>query len=201
MIAIEEALTDKVPSEALSYCVQLWVDFPFQFKLSRSRSSKLGDYRFDPRNGDHIVTVNTDLNPYQFLVTFVHEVAHRKVHRSRSGQKPHGPEWKQTFQNLMLPLLRPDVFPDDILRVLARHMKNPKASTAADPMLLRVISNYDLEKYAGPTLAEISVGDEFVFRERAFKKLQAKRTRALCLDLGNQRKYLIPMLVQVEVLG
>lgn len=192
---------EKVPSEALSYCVQLWTDFPFQFKLSRSRSSKLGDYRFDPKTESHIVTVNRDLNPYQFLVTYVHEVAHRRVHRSRSGQKPHGQEWKQAFQNLMLPLLRSDVFPDDVLRVLAKHMKNPKASTAADGKLLTVISNYDLVKSSGPTLGEIAAGDEFTFRKRSFKKLQDKRTRSLCLDLGNQRKYLIPMLVEVEPLG
>ena len=200
MIAIEEALADKVPSEALSYCVRLWADFPFQFKISKSRSSKLGDYRFDPKTENHIVTVNKDLNPYQFLVTYVHEVAHRRVHRHRSRQKPHGQEWKQAFQNLMLPLLRPDIFPDDVLRVLAKHMKNPKASTAADPKLLNVISNYDLVKSIGPTLGEISVGDQFFFRKRAFRKLQDKRTRSLCLDLRNQRKYLIPMLVEIEIL-
>ncbi|MFY0594205.1 transcription elongation protein SprT [Roseivirga sp.] len=201
MIAVEEALKEKVPQEALSYCVQLWVDDPFQFKLSRARTSKLGDYRFDPKTSNHTVTVNRDLNPYQFLITYVHEVAHRKVHRLNALQKPHGQEWKQRFQQLMLPLLRPEVFPDDILRALARHMKNPKASTAADPKLLQIVSGYDENKDQGPTLASLAVGDEFVFRKRSFRKIETKRTRALCLDLGNKRNYLIPMLVEVEPLN
>ncbi|OEK05961.1 SprT family zinc-dependent metalloprotease [Roseivirga misakiensis] len=198
MISIEEALTGKVPQAALSYCTQLWVEAPFDFKLTRARSSKLGDYRYDPKTANHSVTVNHDLNPYQFLITYVHEVAHRVVHQPKSRQKPHGIEWKRTFQQLMLPLLRPEVFPDDILRALAKHMKNPKASTAADPKLLQAVSNYDLTKSDGPTLRNLLPGQEFVFRKRAFRKIKTNRTRAVCLDLSNQRRYLIPILVEVE---
>lgn len=201
MITIEKHLVDKVPEEALDYCAQLWVDTPFQFKLSKSRSSKLGDYRYDPKTKAHAVTVNNDLNPYQFLITYVHEVAHRRVHQPRSRQKPHGPVWKHAFQRLMLPLLRPEIFPEDVLRVLASHMKNPKASTAADPKLLSVLSRYDVKQNLGPTLKEVQLNQDFTFRKRAFRKLQEKRTRALCLDLKNQKKYLIPMVVEVEVLS
>ncbi len=200
MNRLEDILRGKVPEESLGYCIQLWDQAPFQFKLSKSRSSKLGDYRYDPRNGSHTVTVNADLNPYQFLITYIHEVAHRRVHQPRSGMKPHGPVWKQTFQHLMLPVLRPEIFPEDILRVLARHMKNPKASTAADPKLLNVLSAYNTQKQLGPTLKELQLNEEFVFRKRAFRKLQEKRTRAVCLDLKNQKRYLIPMVVEVEAL-
>lgn len=147
-----------------------------------------------------MVTVNSDLNAYQFLITYVHEVAHRVVHRTRLGQKPHGIEWKSCFQKLMLPLLRPEVFPDDILRILAKHMKNPKASSSADFKLLQVLSKYDEVKLSGPTLKEIQLDQEFKFRKRAFRKLQEKRTRALCLELHSQRRYLIPMMAEVEVL-
>lgn len=200
MIVIEEALREKVPNEALDYCCKLWIDFPFDLKIVRSRSSKLGDYRFHPGDNSHVVTVNQDLNSYQFLITYVHEVAHRVVHKTHSRQKPHGIEWKMCFQKLMLPLLRPEIFPEDILRVLARHMKNPKASSSADPKLMLALSQYDLSQDSGPTLKEIELDREFRFRKRTFRKLQEKRTRAVCLELNTQRRYLIPMMAEVEIL-
>ena len=194
---MREVLASKVPAEALEYCVKLWDERPFRFRLSRSRSSKLGDYRFHPKSGMHTVTVNTDLNPYQFLITYVHEVAHRWVHDPSKRQKPHGIVWKRAFQQLMLPLLRPEVFPDDVLRVLAKHMKNPKASTSADPLLLSTLSQYDTERASRLTLKNIGLQETFVFRKRSFQKLEEKRTRALCLDLSNRKRYLIPMVAEV----
>lgn len=184
----------------MPHCLDLWNDYPFEFKLSKSRSSKLGDYRYDPRSKSHTVTVNQDLNSYQFLITYIHEVAHRVVHKPQRGQKPHGIEWKMCFQRLMLPVLRPEVFPEDILRVLARHMKNPKASSSADPKLMEVLAKYDRSIPTGPTLKELDLEKEFVFRKRTFRKLQEKRTRAVCLELNSQRRYLIPMVAEVEVL-
>lgn len=197
---IRPILEQKVPPVALDYCVRLWEQHPFHFKLRRKRVTKLGDYRYDPRNQSHTITINHDLNPYQFLITYVHEVAHRVVHKPGSRQKPHGPQWKAKFRGLMLPLLDPAVFPEDVLRAVARHMRNPKASTAGDPALVRLLAQYDPEGSNLPTLAEVAVGGEFMFRERAFKKLEKKRTRALCLDLSNQKKYLIPELAEVKPL-
>lgn len=201
MISIEEGLRNKVPAEALDYCCQLWLENPFLLKISKSRSSKLGDYRYDLQQNSHTVSVNEDLNPYQFLITYVHEVAHRVVHKTHLRQKPHGIAWKMCFQKLMLPLLRPEIFPEDILRVLARHMKNPKASSTADPKLMLTLSKYDTKTDLGPTLKDIEINGEFRFRNRVFHKLEEKRTRAVCLEISTQRRYLIPMLAEVEVIN
>lgn len=186
---------------AVDYCCELWQQYPFSFQLTRNRVSKLGDYRFDPRNGSHTVTVNNGLNSYQFLITYVHEVAHRVAHKHRSRQKPHGLEWKKTFRDLMLPLLNPAVFPDDILRILAGHMRNPKASTAGDPQLVKVLATYDEGNETAFTLGDIPSGNEFTFRKIAFRKLETKRTRAVCLDLKNGKKYLIPEMAEVNPVG
>lgn len=194
---MKEVLQNRIPSESLEYCVALWNETPFRFRLAKSRSSKLGDYRFHPKSGTHTVTVNADLNPYQFLITYIHEVAHRRVHNHHSRQKPHGVEWKRMFRQLMLPVLHPEVFPEDVLRALARHMKNPKASTSADPLLLNVLSKHDSDQGARLTLRDIGLEETFVFRKRSFQKLQEKRTRALCLDLSNRKRYLIPMVAEV----
>ncbi|MGW8121496.1 transcription elongation protein SprT [Roseivirga echinicomitans] len=195
---VRSKLEGKVPEAAIEYCIKLWELYPFQFKRSRKRLSKLGDYRYDPRNQSHTVTVNSDLNPYQFLITYIHEVAHRVVHKPRSRQLPHGVHWKNKFQELMLPLLNPSNFPDEVLRVLAKHMKNPKASTAADPKLVKVLAQYDTDVAAKPILEAVAIGEEFFLRKRKFRKLEVKRTRALCLDLENNRRYLISQIAEIS---
>jgi hypothetical protein len=193
-----ELLARKVPEEGVAYCLALAKQYPFHFTVTRKRLSKLGDYRYSPRDQSHTVTVNGDLNPYQFLITYVHEVAHRVVHKPRSRQLPHGDEWKGKFRELMLPLLNTDIFPDDVLRVLAKHMKNPKASTSADHRLVKVLAQYDESTAPVFTLDEVPLEAEFLLRKRKFKKLEVKRTRALCLDMKNGKRYLIPQIAQVE---
>ena len=53
----------------------------FKLHFKRPRTSKLGDFR-PPRakNGICAITLNLDLNPYQMLITYVHEVAHYDVY-------------------------------------------------------------------------------------------------------------------------
>jgi SprT protein len=57
--------------------------------------------------------------------------------------KPHGLEWKQTFQHLMLPFLNPYVFPNELISLLAKHFKNPKASSDTDVNLALALKNMD----------------------------------------------------------
>ena len=200
MKEFSEVLSGHVPPNALDYCVALRGSYPFVFKLRKHRVSKLGDYRYYPRTNVHVVTVNADLNPYAFLITYIHEVAHRIVHRPGAPQKPHGKEWKLQFKQLMLPLLRPEIFPASILGVLANHMKNPKASSSADPRLAKELAAFDAKRDKGQLyLSDIAVGAVFSIRNRLFEKLEAKRTRAVCLELQTNRKYLIPLVAEVKV--
>ncbi len=115
MISAVEKLTSilnkHIPAPAVSYCLQLWQANPFKFKLRKSRQSKIGD--FSCKHGQTPqITVNDDLHPYLFLITYVHEVAHLHVHQ-RYGHKAeaHGEEWKDTFRDLLLPVMTPKSFP------------------------------------------------------------------------------------------
>ena len=47
-------------------------------KLKGERKTRHGDYRRLP-NGTHQISINTNLNPYGFLITLIHELAHLKV--------------------------------------------------------------------------------------------------------------------------
>lgn len=194
---IRAVLQGRLPDAALEYCIGLQSENPFLFRLAKDRKSKLGDFRFDPRDQSLKVTVNSNLNPYQFLITYVHEVAHRYAFNPKRRLKPHGIEWKMQFQKLMLPLLNSDVFPDNVLRVLAKHMKNPKASTAADPKLVEVLGRYSENESQGLTLKQLDEGTIFNFRGKEYLKLKEKRTRALCEEVVTGRRYLIPMVITV----
>lgn len=198
---IQQMLAQKVPATAVSYCVALWEETPFRFKVTGARSSKLGDYRYWPKTEKHQVTVNGNLNPYQFLVTYVHEVAHRRVHRSKGDQKPHGKPWKEMFKGLMLPLLNAQVFPDDVLRPLAKHMKNPKASAVGDLALFTALQGYNAEQKEVLTLAKIANGNSFSLKSRVFEKIETKRTRALCHETRTGRKYLISLMAEVQAIS
>ncbi|MCK5366987.1 MAG: SprT-like domain-containing protein, partial [Cyclobacteriaceae bacterium] len=100
-----QILQNQVPENAVHYCLDLWETIPFNFKVTRKRNSKLGDYRFDQRNGSHSISVNFDLNQYSFLITYIHELAHLLT-TERFGRKsqPHGKEWKSNFRELMEPV-------------------------------------------------------------------------------------------------
>lgn len=194
-----QILQKHVPENAVHYCLDLWTSIPFHFKVTRKRSTKLGDYRFDHRNGSHTITVNVDLNKFSFLITYIHEVAHLLT-TERHGRKsqPHGKEWKSSLKELMGPVLSDLIFPDDILIPLKKHLKNPKASTYADPVLVNALRNHDeLETDLVP-LSALEEGDIFEFNKRMYKKVSLRRTRVLCQQADTSRKYLISKMALVR---
>ena len=196
---IRTTLERHVPAAAVVYALRLWEENRFYFKVTRNRATKLGDYRQlrQGRQVIHTISVNGGMNRYQFLITYVHEVAHMHVALRGRRVQPHGTEWKNTFRELMLPLLEEAVFPEPLLGVLARHMRNPKASSGADPALVRALNGEDPNQTL-PLLEDLKVGEAFRFRGRVFVKGALRRTRVLVTDPRTQRKYLIPKIAEVE---
>lgn len=186
-----------VPEEALEYCYHLWREHSFSFTITRDRKTKLGDFRYNRTNDHYSVTVNRGLNPYAFLVTYLHEVAHVLTYRQfRNKCKPHGPEWQHNFRHLATPLLHSSVFPDDVLEPLKAYLIKPAASTSGCAPLTLALRLYNKEEGL-QILGSIASGCKFVFKNRMFIKTGRKRTRALCKDLGNGRNYLIPEVAEV----
>ena len=187
-------LTKHIPSGAVDYCLHLWREAPFILKLSRSRSSKIGDFTCRERVHHPQITLNHDLNPYLFVTTFVHEVAHYRVfikHRNRVD--PHGEEWKHVFQELLQPLLlKIDVFPEEILHALRLHMVEPKASSYADSMLTQAFRKFDRNYEHQVLLSEIPLGSIFKFNGKYFQKGKLRRTRVLCKEVSSRLQYLVP---------
>ena len=188
-----------VPSTAVDYCLDLFNQYGFLFKITRSRKTKLGDYRFLTKEKRHVITVNYDLNRYQFLVTYIHEVAHLVTFESYQDKVlPHGKEWKNNFRMLMEPVNHAAVFPYNLLSVINSYLKNPRASSCADPTLFKALRSYDEVDDGRKMLAELLPGDVFEFNNRLFQKELKKRTRSLCIELKSGKQYLIPEVATVH---
>ncbi|MDX1327094.1 MAG: SprT-like domain-containing protein, partial [Arenibacter sp.] len=116
---MQETLGKYIPERAVGLCMQLIKENHINLKIVNERVTRHGDYR-RLANGKHVITVNVSLNKYRFLLTLVHEIAHLLAFEKYGRTiKPHGVEWKRTFQLLMLPFLRPEVFPAKLLPLLA----------------------------------------------------------------------------------
>ena len=190
---IYSILQAHIPDQALPYCYRLWNETPFELKITRTRQTKVGDFTSRRNIAHPRITLNHELNPYLFLITYVHEVAHLRVHLQYGNRvDPHGEEWKARFSLLMQPVLTPEIFPDDILSALQRHMANPKASSFADSELTKVLRRYDHGGAQFATLSDIPEGSIFRFQGRFFKKGKIRRTRVLCHEVKSKRDYLVP---------
>lgn len=188
-----EILQTHVPPASAEYCFNLWKESHFELKLSKSRQTKVGDFTSRRSKSHPRITLNDDLNPYLFLTTYVHEVAHLRVFL-RFGHKvdPHGDEWKTMFTDLLIPLLWESIFPEEILHELRRHMVNPKASSFADTKLTEAFRLFDKNKTHAAVLSQLPEGSTFQLQGKYFKKGKLRRTRVLCKELKSKRDYLVP---------
>jgi SprT protein len=188
---IRHILSTHLPAQAVDYCFQLWRENPFELKLRKKRLSKAGD--FTCRHQRARITLNHDLPAHDFLITYVHEVAHWKVHQQHGFKaEPHGPEWKHCFRLLLNPLMIKEIFPGVILQTLHRHMENPMASTYSDSALTKLLRQLDPRAKNVTLLSDLPEGSVFDFQGRWFKKGKQKRTRVLCRELKSKRQYLVP---------
>jgi len=190
---LPEGCFEEVSHYLLHYKVQL--------TITRERKSVLGDYRNSFADKNHRISVNGNLNPYSFLITLLHELAHlftfeRFGHRVQA----HGPEWKNEYSKVLAQFLLKKVFPPDIHKTLLKTLQNPAASSCADTSLLRVLHQYD-EKKEGMSLIE-TLPPDTIFKikgGREFKKVEKVRKRFKCLEIATGKMYLFSPVYEVFV--
>lgn len=196
-----KTLEKYIPPAAVAPVFELIKTHGIHLKIVRERYSRHGDYR-RLACGQHQITVNSSLNPYRFLITLIHEIAHLEAYQ-RYGRfiKPHGPEWKRSFQLLMIPFIRPEVFPAHLLPLLARHFRNPTASSDTDTRLSLALKELDPDN--GLTyIFEIPPGGKFrIHNGRVFKRGNRRVKRYECLELASGQIYLFNPNAEVEYLG
>ena len=185
-----------IPEKAIPIVQYLIDQHHFTLKIVNQRQTKHGDFRKMP-DGRFQITINNSLNPYQFLLTLIHEIAHHVTYQKFGRVQPHGKEWKTIFQHLMLPFLQPEIFPKHILPILANYLKNPRASTDADVKLSLAFKEFSKENGKN-YIFEVPYGSSFKFKNTIYKRGNKRRTRFECLHTINKRVYLFNQNVEVE---
>ena len=198
---MHNTLIKYLPERAVPLCFDLIKENRVHLKVVNERVTRHGDYR-RLQNGQHQITVNATLNKYRFLITLIHEIAHLVAFEKYGRRiKPHGLEWKKTFQYLMLPLLRPEIFPSKLLPLLASHFKNPKASSSTDARLSLALQQFDEQQLEKTYVFQLPVGSIFrIYNGKLFKKGNKKIKRYECVEVGTGKVYLFQPNAEVELI-
>ena len=197
---MHETLSKYIPEHAVKPVFELIVANQVHLKIVNERVTRHGDYR-KGLSGKHEITVNASLNKYRFLITLIHEISHL-VAFEKFGRKikPHGNEWKYSFQIMMVPFIRPEIFPSNLLPLLARHFKNPSASSDTDATLALALKQYDAQNDKNYVF-EIPYGCVFrIPNGKIFKKIALRVKRYECIEVNSGRIYLFNPNAEVEVL-
>lgn len=199
---MDDILKKYLPERAVASSLKLIQETGVHLKIVNERVTRHGDYRRMP-NGGHQITVNANLNKYRFLITLVHEIAHLVAFEKYGRRiKPHGLEWKRTFQFMMLPFIRPEVFPSQLLPLLAKHFKNPKASSDTDAKLSLALKSFDAQERDKSYVFELPHGSVFrIYNGKLFKKGNRKVKRYECVEVKSGRTFLFQPNAEVELIS
>jgi hypothetical protein len=199
-----------IPENSIDYILGWFKATPIHLRASKARSSKFGDYRAPLNNFPARISVNRNLNRFDFLITLVHEMAHHevwietaarnssfRVHHRKHHPRPHGKEWKTHYRRLMEPLMKGSIFPPEVLHHLVTHFEDPASSSRSNKHLVLALKKYDtpdntmfLESLPFDAIFSIPAG-------RKFKKQEKLRKRYRCICINNGRTYLFNPLAKV----
>lgn len=183
---------------------QLVMDYLRQYKVhltvTRERKTVLGDYRNAVDGKNHRISVNGNLNPFAFLITLIHELAHLVTFMNYGNRvKAHGKEWKYIYARMLEDFLKLDIFPDDIKVAFEETMHDLPASSCADEGLTRVLKNYDRKSNGLLLVEQIHEGHFFETNDkRIFRKGKKLRKRFECIEVATKRTYLFSPLYEVK---
>ncbi len=191
-----------LPAGTSEYFPELLDGRSVLIKVTPSRKSKFGDYRpLKNKKYLHQITINNDLNPYAFLVTFLHEIAHMYAYEIHGHKvKPHGTEWKDIYANILTPFISRDFLPADIHDSLLDHINGPTASSCSDHKLYQALKKYNPENNVLMLLEALPVGSHFKWRNgMIFQKAAKVRKRYRCIDTRTKRIWFFHPMAEIEM--
>ena len=196
--SLKEALEDHLPPGCATPVTEWFGSKRVNLNITRSRRSKLGDFRGSIHPEPPAISVNHDLNPYSFLVTMLHEMAHADVFlNSKKRVQPHGIEWKSTYRKLATPYLSIQGLDPDFTVTFEQYLQNPSASSGAHLPLAMVLKSFDQPSNV-TLITDIPENTFFALPNgRIFKKGVQLRKRFRCECLNNKRIYLFSPLAEI----
>ena len=177
-------------------------EYDIHLSITHDRATILGDYRTPTYEYPaHRISINGSLNPYSFLITLLHELAHMLAYiQYKRSIQPHGKEWKAVFAGLLAKYMGRGIFPDNVEQALAQSLNSIKASTCSDPNLYRALKKHDRRQKFIRLVEDIPLNEHFQTLDgRTFQKIEKLRTRFRCREVGTGHLYLFPAIAEVKM--
>lgn len=197
-----QALEGFLPEGSFHSVIHFIQEFKVHLTITQKRKSVLGDYRHAGLGKNHRISINGNLNKYEFLLTLLHELAHLLTFEKFGNRiEAHGKEWKSIYSALLIDFVKQKIFPADIEKALHKSIMNPAATANGETQLLMVLRRYDVKKREGYFhVAELPVDTVFETEDgRIFKKGNKRRNRFECIELKTGHKYSISPISEVKV--
>jgi len=195
---LQEVLKPYLPENSLEF-IMSWIDGRSVFiRITRGRRSKLGDYRSPQKDDVHRISVNGDLNPYEFLITLTHEIAHMLIWEKYGRKvKPHGTAWKHQYAGMLSILTGGSIFPQHIESIISKQVTNPGASNKSNIELTRALQSHNPAQ-SDVFLEDLPTGTIFSLPNgRTFRKEEKLRKWYRCTRQDNKRIYRISPVARV----
>ena len=190
-------LSQYLPKNSIDEIHTIQRKYNFQLKITKPRKSKLGDFKVITRHQTRI-SVNGNLNRYEFLIVLLHEIAHLIIWKKyRRKVNPHGKEWKLAFRELLMQFVNLKSFTTDIENALSKCLNKSVLSTIKCEELARELKK---ETPALKTIFLRDIPDNSEFKlnvDKTFIKLQKIRTRYRCKEVNSGKIYTIHPLAEV----
>lgn len=189
-----------IPAGAYDLVVPIIMEHRIHLTVSRERKTILGNYRHAHLGKNHRISVNGNLNPYEFLFTLLHEIAHLfTFEKYGHSVYAHGAEWKLEYSNILSVFTEKIQLPADIQNALKKSIQNPAASSCSEAELQRVFKQYDTKRDGVLFVENLPSGAYFTTGKGKLFQLGKKlRKRYQCTDFFTGQSYLISPICEVK---
>lgn len=197
-----QKLAEYLPDNTFHPVLSILNQYKVHLKITRQRATVLGDYRHKGMYGNHIITVNGNLNKYEFLLTLLHELAHLLTYEQHKNKvAAHGIEWKINYGKILHAFVELKCFPEDIEKALQKTIRNPAATTAGETELIKILRRYNANTRPDVIHVEqLQDGQLFITKDgRVFKRGNLRRKRYECIDVHTGLKYHISAIAEVKL--
>jgi hypothetical protein len=199
-----QALAAYLPDGSFDLVTDYLHHYKVHLTITKQRKSVLGDYRHAGWGGNHRISINGNLNKFEFLITLLHELAHLLTFEQYKHKvEPHGKEWKGQYSRLLVDFVQHKIFPADIARALQKSINNPAATANGETDLLLVLRKYDpIKKEGYHHIVDVPEGGLFQTENgRIFRKGAKRRKRFECIEVKTGVHYTFSPISEVRIIA